>query len=67
MPATVKTNVLEGNNFAETFTKFVHRNKPDVILLFNKKQNSIESKFKDDAATKIVKHINVPLLVCFRK
>ncbi len=67
LPTTVKTNVLEGKDFAETVTKFVHRNKPDVVMLFRKKQNPVESIFKDDAATKIMKHVDVPLLVCFRK
>lgn len=67
LPTTVKTNVLKGKDFAETVTKFVHRNEPDVVMLFRKKQNPVESIFKDDAATKIMKHVNVPLLVCFRK
>jgi len=67
LSTTVKTNVLEGKDFAETVTKFVHRNKPDVVMLFRKKQNPVESIFKDDAATKIMKHVDVPLLVYFRK
>ncbi|MFW5755786.1 MAG: hypothetical protein ACOCWK_04225 [Tangfeifania sp.] len=67
LSTTIKTNVLEGKNFAETVTKFVHRNKPDLVMLFRKKQNPVESIFKDDAATKIMKHVDVPLLVCFRK
>jgi nucleotide-binding universal stress UspA family protein len=67
LPTTIKTNVLEGKNFAETVMKFVHRNQPDLVMLFRKKQNPVESIFKDDAATKIMKQVNVPLLVCFRK
>ncbi|MFW5774117.1 MAG: hypothetical protein ACOCWD_05470, partial [Tangfeifania sp.] len=67
LSTTIKTNVLEGKNFAETVTKFVYRNKPDLVMLFRKKQNPVESIFKDDAATKIMKHLDVPLLVCFRK
>ncbi|MFW5823121.1 MAG: hypothetical protein ACOCU7_07000 [Tangfeifania sp.] len=67
LSTTIKTNVLEGKNFAETVTKFVYRNKPDLVMLFRKKQNPVESIFKDDAATKIMKHVDVPLLVCFRK
>jgi hypothetical protein len=67
LPATIKTNVLEGKDFAKTVTKYVKRNKPDVVLLFRENQNSIESIYNNDAATKIVKHINIPLLVCFKK
>jgi len=67
LPTTVKTNVLKGKDFAGTVTNFVHRNEPDLVMLFRKKQNPVESIFKEDAVTKIVKHVNVPLLVCFRK
>jgi nucleotide-binding universal stress UspA family protein len=67
LPASVKTNVLKGNDFAETVTKFVNRNKPDLVMLFRRKQNTIESIFLDDAVTKMVKHVNIPVLVCFRK
>jgi hypothetical protein len=66
LPTTVKTNVLEGKDFAETVMKFVHRNKPDLVMLFRKKQNPVESIFKDDAVSKIVKNVKVPALVCFR-
>lgn len=67
LPASVKTNVLKGNDFAETVTKFVNRNQPDLVMLFRRKQNKVESIFLDDAVIKMVKHVKVPLLVCFRK
>jgi nucleotide-binding universal stress UspA family protein len=67
LPASVKTNVLEGKDFAETITKFVNRNRPDLVMMFRKKQNLAESIFPDDAVGKIAKQVNVPVWICFRK
>jgi len=66
LPTTIKTNVLEGKDFAETVTKFIQRNEPNLVMLFRKKQNPAESIFKDNAMYKIIKNVNVPTLVCFR-
>lgn len=66
LPTNVKTNVLEGKDFAETVTNFINRNESNLVMLFRKKQNPVESIFKDDAVNKIVKNVNVPALVCFR-
>ena len=66
LPTTVKTNVLEGKDFAGTVTNFIKRNEPNLVMLFRKKQNPIESIFKDDAMYEIIKNVNVPTLVCFR-
>lgn len=67
MPASVKTSVLEGNNFADTITGFVNRNQPDLLMLLRKKQNAVESMFVNDNISKMVKQVNVPVWVCFRK
>jgi len=66
VPASVKTSVLEGENFAETITKYVNRNQPDILMLLRKKQNAVESMFLDNGISKIVKQVNVPVWICFR-
>jgi hypothetical protein len=66
LPTNIKTNILEGKNFADTVMRFIQRNKPDLVMLFRKKQNPMESIFKDDAVNKIIKNVDVPSLICFR-
>lgn len=66
LPTNIKTNILEGKNFADTVMSFIQRNKPDLVMLSRKKQNPMESIFKYDAVNKIIKNVDVPSLVCFR-
>lgn len=66
LPTNIKTNILEGDDFADTVMRFIQRNKPDLVMLFRKKQNPMESIFKDDAVNKIINNVDVPSLVCFQ-
>ena len=67
LPETVKTNILEGEDFAETLMNYTRRNKPDLLILFQKKPHLLKSFIEHDAVKKILENISSPVFLFYRK
>ena len=67
LPTTLKTNVLEGEDFPETVVAYIRRNKHDLILMFQKKENPLTTIFKKNDLDIILNKTPIPLLVYFHK
>ncbi len=67
LPTTLKTNVLEGENFPETIVAYTQRNKHDLIIMFQKKENPLTTIFKKNDLDIILKKTEIPMLVYFHE
>ncbi len=60
---TLETILLEGNDYPDSLVNYINRNKPDLILLFYKKENILKSLFSESTSLKIIKRIETPVLL----
>ena len=64
-PTTLKTNVLEGENFKDTVLGYTQKNEPDLILMFQKKENPVKTIFKQNELDVLLNKTNIPVLVYY--
>ena len=67
LPTTLKTNVLEGEDFPETVAGYAEKNKHDLIIMFQKKENPLTTIFKKNDLDKILRNIRIPAMVYFHE
>lgn len=65
LPTTLETNVLEGDDFAETCSNYALKNKHDLIIMIQKKENPLTTIFKKNDLDIILKKTQIPMLVYF--
>ncbi len=63
--STLKLNILEGDDFAETFVSYVNRNYPDLILLLQQKADSGDNIFTGTNPLAIAEKTKTPVLLCY--
>jgi nucleotide-binding universal stress UspA family protein len=67
LPEKIKTNILKGDDFAETLINYTNRNKYSLLILFQKKRNVVKRVMKNDALNKILKNSTIPVfLYCWK-
>lgn len=67
LPAKIRTNVLKGEDFSETFINYSNRNHPDLIMMFQRKKNPFHKNFKTALIGTIIERTNIPVLYFYRK
>lgn len=64
LPASkISTSTLKGKNFRETIANYCNRNNPDLMLISQKKQNSLKQMFGKNKLEKLLNKISVPVLL----
>ena len=67
LPTTLKTNVLEGENFADTTISYLEKNQHDLIMMFQKKENPPTTLFKNRDLDMILRKTQIPVMVYFHE
>lgn len=64
LPASkISASTLKGKNFSETIANYCNRNNPDLLLLSQKKQNSLKQMFGKYKLEKLLYKVTVPVLL----
>ena len=66
VPSTIKTNLLKGGNYADVLNDYIKNIQPDMVILFQQKQNVLKNIFKNNAAKMLLPQINLPVLIHFQ-
>ncbi|HKI89562.1 MAG TPA: hypothetical protein VKA38_11085 [Draconibacterium sp.] len=63
----LKTNVLEGDDFMQAVIKYTEKNMHDLILLLQKKENSVKNILRKNELDEMLKMTKIPVFIQFYK